>query len=389
MRRVVEKGELAADEVDDVLQLIALELVRYPERIPPRGELEAWLRGVARHKVLDHAKKERRRARREVPFNGGDDKVAGEALSGEELLQVAQSRAALGAAVRASLAAVEPRRREVLVRHAVNGEAIKDIAAATGSRVATCRNRLRLARIAFKRELSRRLARDRYESGGRGVVLLLLFLWCEVVARLDRGVARLNHRPPLAFALAATLLVCSAPHGLPPPTLQATAAITAAAAEATASIASPSPLLSASTGMVIADPGGVAPAASAGMAITGPGRVAPAVTAGMAIAGPGRVARAAASVPVPVRAPAKARAAAAAGVGEDNGERETSERVRRRHRDLALPRAWIAQAQRAVVQGEWEAACKAIGEYDLLAPDNPFAAARAGVMAAIVDQGDE
>lgn len=86
------------------------------------------------------------------------------------------------------------------------------------------------------------------------------------------------------------------------------------------------------------------------------------------------------SAQVPGRAPVKTRAVAPS--GEGYGEGETSERPRR-HRDLALPRAWILHAQIAISRGDWEAARNAIREYDQSTRDDPFSNARAGILEAI------
>jgi hypothetical protein len=55
-------------------------------------------------------------------------------------------------------------------------------------------------------------------------------------------------------------------------------------------------------------------------------------------------------------------------------------------RDLALARAWMVRAQRAVEAKDWAAARSALRAYDLQEQDNPLASARAEVEKAIAQQ---
>src|SRR3954469_14506285 len=68
MRKRVRSLGVSAVDVDDVLQLVAQDLVRHPERIPGHIVLRAWLRTVTLRRAYDHLVLMARRARREVPL---------------------------------------------------------------------------------------------------------------------------------------------------------------------------------------------------------------------------------------------------------------------------------------------------------------------------------
>jgi hypothetical protein len=101
------------------------------------------------------------------------------------------------------------------------------------------------------------------------------------------------------------------------------------------------------------------------------------------------------SAPVSTSAPAPASASVSASAslsvlarrdGAIRNPRPAAEPPYSPWRDLALARAWMVRAQRAAQAKDWAAARSALRAYDLQAQDNPFASSRAGVVKALAQQ---
>jgi hypothetical protein len=163
--------------------------------------------------------------------------------------------------------------------------------------------------------------------------------------QLRKGLPGPAQIPALAFAIAASLLVCS--------TSPASSPLGSPAVAAPVKTTAPYP----SSTVLVAPPLSSAP------------------------------------VSTPATAPAPASVSASASLsalarrdGAIRAPRRTGEPPYSPWRDLALARAWMVRAQRAVEAKDWAAARSALRAYDLQAQDNPFASSRAGVVKAIAQQ---
>jgi RNA polymerase sigma-70 factor (ECF subfamily) len=368
MRAIVRRMGVPRADADDVVQLVVQELVRFPERIPPRAELGRWLRGVTQHKALNHLQQQARRRRREEAFGARQIEHPADAASAEEVLIARQTRAI----VRETIGELEPKRRDVLVRRALGGESMKEITASLHLPPGTTSTRLWLARRDLKRSLLRRAAIDKRKTGGRSFALLpLLLLWQGAFARLRKEVGMPVPLPaPLAarlrafaLAIAAAFLMCSALRFV-------SLGFTAVAAPVEARVSSPAATV------VVAPPA---------LSVPAPGRAEPLLE------------RAEGETPKGAKVEkgepgAEGGTRASEGSAIERAKRPASPRGRgnkgagegsHRPRDLAAARAWIERARRAAAAQQWDSARGALRAYDAMAPDNPFAAVRAAAAAAL------
>ena len=117
-RFVLPRVAGADDVADSVCQETWQALARQP--VPPR-EMGAWLRGTARHKILDEFRRERRRSFWEVPLQA----FHGMGQDPEEVLE----RNWESEVVYAALRRLPVRERQVLILHYLEGWSVGDLAA--------------------------------------------------------------------------------------------------------------------------------------------------------------------------------------------------------------------------------------------------------------------
>jgi RNA polymerase sigma factor (sigma-70 family) len=395
MRAIVRKMGVPRADIDDVVQLVVQELVRFPERIPPRAELGRWLRGVTQHKALNHLQQQARRRRREQAFGARQIEHPAEAASAEEVLIARQTRAI----VRETVGELEPKRRGVLVRRAFGGESLKAISAALRLPPGTTSTRLRLAERDLKRSLMRRAATDKRKTGGRSFGFLpLLLLWKDAFARLrnEGGTpvplpARLR---AFALAVAAIFLVCSASRSTslvrPAVAAPAEARVSYSTATATEVVAPPAlsvPAPSRAEAVSERAEGETPKGAKGEKGERGSADGGTRASEGGALGGTKR----------PASPPGSAESGTRASEGgalrgtkrpaspPGRGNKRAGEGSRR-PRDLAAARAWIERARRSAAALQWDSARGALRAYDAMAPDNPFVSERAAA-AAVLERG--
>jgi RNA polymerase sigma-70 factor (ECF subfamily) len=137
------------DVADAICQEVWQALARQP--VPPR-EMGAWLRGTARHKVLDQYRRERRRALWEVPLELFQSHAAD-----PEMVLEAQWE---GEQVYAALRRLPVRARQLLALHYLEGWTLQDLAAMEGRSVKAVECQLYRARAAFRVAYTRELEPD-------------------------------------------------------------------------------------------------------------------------------------------------------------------------------------------------------------------------------------
>ena len=130
-----------ADVADGVCQETWEALARQPE--PPR-DLAAWLRGTARHKILDQFRRERRLAFWEVPLEA----LGGSRLADPEFLLDARWEAEQ---VYAALRRLPARTRQGLILYYLEGWTVAELAELLGRSRKAIECQLYRARVAFRR----------------------------------------------------------------------------------------------------------------------------------------------------------------------------------------------------------------------------------------------
>jgi RNA polymerase sigma factor (sigma-70 family) len=165
-----------AAEAEDVLQEALYELVLAYRLMQPVEQAGAWLRRVARNRIIDRFRR-KRVERRAVPAPGSEaaaPQAAGDEASldpvPEDLLpapdggpESAVMRELLLAEIGAALAELPPEQREVFVAHEIEGVSFKELAARTGVSLNTLLSRKRYAVLYLQERL--RVAWDEWLLG--------------------------------------------------------------------------------------------------------------------------------------------------------------------------------------------------------------------------------
>jgi RNA polymerase sigma factor (sigma-70 family) len=127
------------DVADAVCQETWQALARQP--VPPL-DLPAWLRGTARHKILDQYRRERRRTFWEVPL----EFLQGKGDDPESVLEAQWAADQVHAALRK----LPARSRQVLVLHYLEGWSVPDMAALQGRSLKAVECQLYRSRAQFR-----------------------------------------------------------------------------------------------------------------------------------------------------------------------------------------------------------------------------------------------
>lgn len=151
-----------ADEgaVDDVVQDVFVVVHRKLGAFEGRSSVRTWLYGIARRVVADHRKKRSRR--RETPIEAAG---AVEEPAPDPERCVARSERL--ARLRGLLDLLPEEQREVFVLAELEQMSAPEIAELTGTKLNTVYSRLRLARRAFERALTRMHAQEAQRRGDR------------------------------------------------------------------------------------------------------------------------------------------------------------------------------------------------------------------------------
>lgn len=160
LRRFVRRRVADPFDVDDILQDVFHELLEAQRLLRPIEQVGAWLLRVARHRIIDLA---RRRATRGVELSDGAAADASEDAAGssiEELLpspdagpEAAFTRRLLLEELDEALQELPREQRDVFVAHELEGRSFKDLAAESGVGVSTLLSRKRYAVLHLRRRL--------------------------------------------------------------------------------------------------------------------------------------------------------------------------------------------------------------------------------------------
>jgi RNA polymerase sigma factor (sigma-70 family) len=145
-----------AAEAEDVLQEALYELVLAYRLMQPVEQAGAWLRRVARNRIIDRFR--RKRVERRAVAATEDEASLDPGL--EDLLpapdggpESAVMRELLLAEIGAALAELPPEQREVFVAHEIEGVSFKELAARTGVGLNTLLSRKRYAVLYLQERL--------------------------------------------------------------------------------------------------------------------------------------------------------------------------------------------------------------------------------------------
>jgi RNA polymerase sigma factor (sigma-70 family) len=157
LRAFVRRQIADLHEIDDIVQESLLELVSAYRLAEPIEHVAAWLRRVARNRIIDRL---RQRSRQIGQFDDEGASVVDEwlapAATGPEEGYV---REVLAGELAAALAELPPGQREAFVAHELDGRSFRELAAQTGVAVNTLLGR----KHAAVRHLRRRLRDIRSE----------------------------------------------------------------------------------------------------------------------------------------------------------------------------------------------------------------------------------
>ena len=147
-----------ADEADaeDILQEVFYEFVQAWRMMRPIEQAGAWLFRVARNRIIDRF----RRQRREPAHDESALDEDGQRMSLDELLpsadagpEAAYARSMLITALEEALDELPEEQRKVFVAHEIEGRSFKELAAETGLSVNTLLGRKRYAVLHLRRRL--------------------------------------------------------------------------------------------------------------------------------------------------------------------------------------------------------------------------------------------
>jgi RNA polymerase sigma factor (sigma-70 family) len=144
-------------DAEDILQEVFYELVSAVRFTEPIEQIGAWLFQVARNRIIDRFRKNKRRpiAKSEI-----EDRETGERFSLEDLLpspdlgpDAAYARSLLTEELADALEELPEEQREVFVEHEIEGRSFKEIAADTGVSVNTLLSRKHYAVLYLRERL--------------------------------------------------------------------------------------------------------------------------------------------------------------------------------------------------------------------------------------------
>ncbi len=175
MRRMLEdfvRRRVPASDVDDVVQTVLVEALAAPARPRDTEELRRWLVGIARHKVVDHHRRQSREAAADIP----DVPVGPPPVEARALAEWAENQAGPSSDARSTL--------EWMARE---GEGEKLEAIAAEEQVPAARVRQRVSRM-------RRWMKERWlaELAAAAALVIVAF----VVWRLLREEERITQPTP-------------------------------------------------------------------------------------------------------------------------------------------------------------------------------------------------
>jgi RNA polymerase sigma factor (sigma-70 family) len=146
-RYLLRHGGAERALAEELAQEVWFAVAREAPRFRPDGRFCSWLYAIARHRLIDAARKRRAVVSLDAPVPGTDepliDGIADETAANPERQA---ERAEQGRALLAALAELPEEQREAFVLQVDADLAIDEIATVTGTRFETVKSRLRYAR---------------------------------------------------------------------------------------------------------------------------------------------------------------------------------------------------------------------------------------------------
>lgn len=157
LRNFIRRRVADRSDAEDILQEVFYELIEAYRMMKPVEQVTSWLFRVARNRITDLFRGNRRKAGREAsePASG-----TGADLQWEDLLpshdagpEAAYARSVLSEELEAAIDELPEDQREVFVAHEVMGYSFKEIAEQTGVGVNTLLSRKRYAVLQLRERL--------------------------------------------------------------------------------------------------------------------------------------------------------------------------------------------------------------------------------------------
>jgi RNA polymerase sigma-70 factor (ECF subfamily) len=156
---------LKADEREDLLSEIFLKAFQAAGSLQDFANLEGWLFGLARNRVIGHCRK-RGRSVREMTVADLDTVTRSRLAKGQEPLVAMismEDRAALTALIDGVLSELPVRQQFVLIEKYKRGKSLSDIARAIRLDEGAVGSLLHRARAAFREKFEHRLSGEKYK----------------------------------------------------------------------------------------------------------------------------------------------------------------------------------------------------------------------------------
>jgi RNA polymerase sigma factor (sigma-70 family) len=165
LRAFVRRQVADLADVEDIVQDAFLELVSAYRLMEPVAHVAAWLRRVARNRIIDRF---RQRSRNDRLFDSGSFADSVPAAYGESpvFLDLAEARApdsarpdlsyerdVIAEKLVEALNELPPEQRDIFVAHELDGLSFKELAAATGTPLNTLLSRKHAATLHLRRRL--------------------------------------------------------------------------------------------------------------------------------------------------------------------------------------------------------------------------------------------
>jgi RNA polymerase sigma factor (sigma-70 family) len=154
-------------DAEDILQEVFYELVSAVRFTEPIEQIGAWLFRVARNRIIDRFRKNKRQA---AVGTTVEDQETGERFSLEDLLpspdlgpDAAYARSLLTEELADALDELPEEQREIFIEHEIEGRSFKEIAAETGISVNTLLSRKHYAVLYLRERL--RVIYEEFQKG--------------------------------------------------------------------------------------------------------------------------------------------------------------------------------------------------------------------------------
>jgi RNA polymerase sigma factor (sigma-70 family) len=161
LRAFVRRQVADLADVEDIVQDAFLELVSAYRLMEPVVHVAAWLRRVARNRIIDRFRQRSRNDRVFVsasfPGSQGETPAPGELSDGQATdtarPDLSYERDVIAEKLVEALSELPPEQRDVFVAHELDGRSFKELAAETGAPLNTLLSRKRAATLHLRRRL--------------------------------------------------------------------------------------------------------------------------------------------------------------------------------------------------------------------------------------------